>query len=131
MSIHEFRCGSSAAAFSPVPAKSPTPEDKATVRLLTRLHLNTARPTPAGFRVVGVGPEGCETLVCLACTRVEAADRMRAEAGCFSMLHLQCWVGTTFAGHWQTIAHRARKDSRASGRRGLRRQQAGHLGANR
>jgi hypothetical protein len=121
MSIQAFRCGTSAAVFSPSPAATPCLEDREPARLFTRLHLATARNTPAGFCVVAVGSRGCETLVCLAHTRAEGVARVRAERGRFHEIRLQRWVGSAVAGNWETVLRHTRRPGRALGRRGRRR----------
>jgi hypothetical protein len=125
MSIQAFCCGTSAAVFSPCPAAVPCPEDREPARLYTRLHLATATVTPAGFCVVAVGPEGCETLVCLAHTRAEAVGRMGTERGRFDEIRLQRWVGSTVTGRWETLMRHTRRNAGAFGRRGRRRSTAG------
>jgi hypothetical protein len=123
MSIQEFLCGSSAAAFCRAPAKLPGRDDPKTVRFVTRLHLAASRQAPAGFCVVGVCAEGGETLLCLAHTRTEAAERGRAHTGRFAAVRVQSWVGTVRAGRWQTIAVFAREHARSLRRR---HQRTGH-----
>jgi hypothetical protein len=102
MAMRSYRCGNSGTVYNRGAEAPTTREDRAPVRLVSRMHLGCGVKLPAAFRVLGTDARGRHALVGLADSRAEAAVRLRANAGRFVLLRLQEWVGSACAGSWRT-----------------------------
>jgi hypothetical protein len=128
MAIRELRGGVGSARavvqeYAPVRKHVPAREDRATVRLLTRMHLGGIRKATAPFCVVGLDAHHNEALVCLAESRADAAKQMAAVRDQFAAVHLREWTGGALCGCWRTVVARVRPPMRA--RRAANRPAAG------
>jgi hypothetical protein len=120
MAMRDIRCGNSGAVYTQGADLPKARQDRAAVRLTSRMYLGGGVELPAAFRVLGTDARGRHALVCLARTRAEAAARLRAGANGFVLLRLQEWVGPAFAGSWRTLEIRVREGSRLPRRQRLR-----------
>jgi hypothetical protein len=118
MAIRELRGGVGSARavvreYMPKLERARVPEDRVTVRLVTRMHLGGIRKATAPFCVVGLDVHHNEALVYLAESRADATKQMAAVRDQFAAVHVRQWTGSVRCGCWRTVVARVRPPVRA------------------